>query len=528
MATFCTGGCGNVTTPANSTSSTQTSSHTTVEQTSSNIEKPTDIIESEGTMLPDNNPPQEILKDDPPFLPASDPNNVMNWKMSETFSDEFDAETLDTSKWITGVVSWVGRAPAYYVSENAYVEDGNLVLRSTWTGRVMEKNDGRAVVGDPIFDAASITSVLKSGYGYYEISSRTAPIGLTSAFWMRDGSGDELDVYEQVGRSKLNTSYNTIYPHNTHYLQQQADGSKKDISTPMKYDTGMDLTADFHVYGMEYGREFIKFYFNGKLVNTVANTEIHDPMNLRFDTEAFVWHGYPVESDFYTMDDGRFTGDYHVEYIRVWRTDETQLEGYPKDDSVAKLSISKYGTPANITDGVVDKLWDSANPLDGFNIALGGVEKISATSHVKTLWDEHHLYVLMEVIDPDVYKSPDINTPHNGDCIDIYIDLDNDKADSYDTNDYGIKILADGELIPHPNAPANIVVSGGLTEQGYTLQVAVPWRMEVFEDKVIGFDVQLNEANSADKERVAILCWNSTDGSGWKSMSSTGDLQLVK
>lgn len=475
--------------------------------------------------------PTEVLIENPELLPMSDPENTLNWKFSETMSDEFDSEVLDTTKWIDGKVGWVGRAPAYYKTGNSFVDDGMLVLRSDWTDEVMDVEDGRALPGDPIFDAASITSVLYGGYGYYEISSRTSLISLTSAFWMRNNTGDEIDVFEQVGGSKLNPSHTTKYPMNTHRM---VDG--KDSATPMTYETNTDLTQSYNVYGLDYGPEYIKFYFNGELVNFIENPGIHTTMPIRLDTEAFVWHGYPDKEDFKVIDNNgeeRYTGDFHVDYVRVWRTTEAQTEEVAEEVIVDyKETQAVYGTPAAITaDFAIDPVWNNANSLAEYNIVMGGVEKFDVSMDAKTMWDDNYLYVLANVDDNSFYMSEDDTAPHNGDCLDIYFDFGNEKqTDAYDSNDFNVKVMPDGRLIPHANAPAGITCSGGIGLDGYVVQLAIPLSSLniVPNETVIGFDIQINEGNTTDKQRVGTLVWSSTQDNLFKIPFTIGNLKFTK
>lgn len=471
-----------------------------------------------------NNPEDEVLNNNPDYFPASDTNNTMNWKLSETFSDEFNDNTLNTERWHDMHQYWVGRAPAYYNTENIHFKDGVLLLRSDWTGEYLDAPDGAAALaGDPIMTASVIQSKLKSGYGYYEIKSRTAPISLTSAFWLQ-GKTKEVDVYEQLGRAKKGHEPDE-FPINTHDF---AGGWDNDLTTPFKYKTGIDLTVDFHTYGFEWGPDWLKFYFDGELVHAMENVKFYESMNIFADTEAFRWNGYPEEEDFFFDDDGRFSGDFEVDYIRVWRSDEPQNDDVPVVKMPeAKLGKSNYGTPAT-NSGAVDAAWNNANELTNFGIVSGGLEKFKATSEIKTLWDEDNFYILVEVLDNDVF----INETNlwNGDCIDLYFDMGNEKTtEGYDPNDFSVKIIPDGRVVPHANAPSGITCDVLDNDKGYTLQISVPWKgFDPTKNAIFGFDAQVNEGSSDAGERVAIALWSSKTGDVWQSTLTSGNIMLSK
>ena len=54
------------------------------------------------------------------------------------------------------------------------------------------------------------------------------------------------------------------------------------------------LADDYHVYGLDWGKDEIRFYVDGVLVRTVENTHWHQPLFLIFDSETMPeWFGMP-------------------------------------------------------------------------------------------------------------------------------------------------------------------------------------------------------------------------------------------
>ena len=70
-------------------------------------------------------------------LPFSDPSNEGGWVLNEELSDEFEGNSIDTSKWFVegqngDYYIWKGRAPSQFVPHNVIVEEGKLKLRTQW------------------------------------------------------------------------------------------------------------------------------------------------------------------------------------------------------------------------------------------------------------------------------------------------------------------------------------------------------------------------------------------------------------
>ena len=173
------------------------------------------------------------------------------------WSDEFDGKALDRSKWNyrTGPRHWSEQLP-----ENVSVSNGCLRLALKKEDRNKLHYTAGGVISKPTFK-----------YGYYEARFRVPPgAGWHTSFWMmRNGGGakeepvQELDVCENDS-VKL-TSYG-VNVHRQRPLPHISYGHKS-VKTP-------DLSADFHVWGCEFTPTEIKYFFEGKLVQTVDATKI--------------------------------------------------------------------------------------------------------------------------------------------------------------------------------------------------------------------------------------------------------------
>ncbi len=107
-------------------------------------------------------------------------------------------------------------------------------------------------------------------YGYFEVSAKLpAGQGFWPAFWLLPENGSwppELDVMESLG-NKTSTYYTTV-----HFA---ADNQ----SIGQTINSGVDLSAGFHTYGVDWESDFITWYLDGKQVFQAATpSDMHSPM----------------------------------------------------------------------------------------------------------------------------------------------------------------------------------------------------------------------------------------------------------
>jgi len=187
----------------------------------------------------------------PPAANAKPPKGKA-WAL--VWADEFDGAEIDTTKWNYfdgwGLSPW---REAYYTEEDAFLENGNLVIRS--------RKDGDQ------YKTAGLTSHEKfeHRYGYYEISARMSgleALGQWVAFWLyidgykaHDGNaanGVEVDIIEYFVQRE------NIY----HAVHWGIDWSQNRSHT----STIPGLRKDFHTFGIEWSPEMYIFYIDDKEV----------------------------------------------------------------------------------------------------------------------------------------------------------------------------------------------------------------------------------------------------------------------
>lgn len=272
-------------------------------------------------------------------LPFSDQSNSAGWVLNTELSDEFIGDKLDEKRWfIEGqhgdYYIWKGRAPSQFIPENVRVEEGKLKLRTAWQPDypfiketyadggmgVAEYGKTKDGVTMPI-TTAGVVSKKRFLHGYMEVKSKTGKAAITGAFWAL-GFEQELDVFEQMGAPKkeekirANTSLSTAHDWSppatrpTHVFNH---------IEPLAWNTA----DEFHVYGAEWGIDYLKLFIDGKEVHHFTQDDVgndwilNNPMEIWLDSEIFYWLGYPHKEE--------LPVDFEIEYMRVWQKPMTNL-----------------------------------------------------------------------------------------------------------------------------------------------------------------------------------------------------------
>lgn len=239
--------------------------------------------------------------------PLSDQENKGGWVKFEPMSDEFEGKTLDLGKWEYGIAPWLGRQPALFSDKNVTVADGklHLTMRKETVPAKFEK------LGYKDYTSAALHTKARASYGYYEVKAKPMNSGGSSSFWFkREGTPGwvtEIDVFEIGGKA---TGFEQKYNMNLHVFQTPTE--KKHWNVGGKWIAPWRLADDYHVYGLDWGKDEIKWYVDGVIVYSVENTHWHQPLCLIFDSETMPkWFGMPDDKD--------LPSTFSVEYVRAWK-----------------------------------------------------------------------------------------------------------------------------------------------------------------------------------------------------------------
>ena len=224
-------------------------------------------------------------------FPLSDQSNQGQWEKYELMSDD---------------PRWLGRQPAFFYTGNVHVSKGKLHL-------LMKKEEVPQMPKDKgyhTYTSAAVQSKTRVKYGYFEVKCKPMKSHGSSSFWFYDNTPNlwtEIDVFEIGGAVP---GFEKKYNMNVHVFRTPTE--KKHWSMHGEWIAPSNLVDDFHVYGLEWDKEKVKWYFDGVLVRWVENTHWHQPLTLNFDSETMPkWFGLPKDSD--------LPSTYSIEYVRAWK-----------------------------------------------------------------------------------------------------------------------------------------------------------------------------------------------------------------
>ena len=152
-------------------------------------------------------------------------------------------------------------------------------------------------------------------YGYFEIRAKVMKSRVNCAFWLyrwTENATYEIDIVEIAGAAP---GHETSLHSNAHVYYgpaaQENDQTRR--SDPKIWQAPAPLANDYHVYGFEWDEKELKWYVDGRLVRTKANTDWNVPMSIILGTEIHAnWMGLPEASE--------LPAAFKVDYFRAWRS----------------------------------------------------------------------------------------------------------------------------------------------------------------------------------------------------------------
>ncbi|MDB5172267.1 MAG: Endo,3,4-beta-glycanase exsH [Phycisphaerales bacterium] len=144
-------------------------------------------------------------------------------------------------------------------------------------------------------------------HGYVEVRAKIpAGSGLWPAVWLMPASyhdsAGEIDVLEVLGET----------PTKAYYTTHRKGREQHDV-------TGVDLSLDFHTYGVDWQPTHLHWYLDGKRVATCADLsrvceEAMYPVLSLAVGDGTVWGAAPNA-------DTKFPAVMQLDYIRIWQTE---------------------------------------------------------------------------------------------------------------------------------------------------------------------------------------------------------------
>jgi beta-glucanase (GH16 family) len=257
----------------------------------------------------------------PPSLSFSQGETNRGWKLS--WSDEFNGNSLDTTKWnVLMRETSKHNELQYYIPEEVYIEDGLLRIRSSWKNYgSQEYTSGRLDTRGkcaPVYGRFEIRARLPGGQGMWPahwlypqnrnwqmeyIMAEAVAAGKESMIPEERPWYSEIDIMEFLGHER-GVLYGTL-----HYYT--FDGQKKTSSGTWRSST--DYSAGFHLYALEWEPDSIRWYIDDQLIHSTVNGIPHTPHYLILNTA--VGGRWPGDPDSTTV----FPQYHDIDYVKVYQ-----------------------------------------------------------------------------------------------------------------------------------------------------------------------------------------------------------------
>jgi hypothetical protein len=218
--------------------------------------------------------------------------------------------------------------------------------------------------------------------------------------------------------------------------------------------------------------------------------------------------------------------------------DAEDLEGISSEVTVVvkapPYKIHKTAV-APVIDGVQDPgIWDNPSipSIEAKNVLIGTVSSPEDLSgRAKFLWDNTYLYAFVTVTDNALQN--DSQNSYEDDAVEIYLDINNDKASTYGANDVQYSFgWNDGTVVgalPSGRSTTGIMYSAVSTTTGYVVEVRIPWTTvqgSPVENQLVGLEFMVNDDDNGGT-RDKKIAWSSTTDNAWQDPSLFGVARLV-
>lgn len=213
-----------------------------------------------------------------------------------------------------GIPGWGNNELQYYTdrSENVKVENGNLVI----TAR-KENFSGSGYTSARILTKG----LFQQKYGRFEARIKLPwGKGLWPAFWMLGDDNNGSVSWPQIGEIDImeNRGNEPTITHGSIHGPGYSAGN----AITKSYDLNQRLDTQFHVYGIEWGPNYINYYVDDVLYNQITPSDLPDGANWVFnDREFYIILNVAVGGSFAGAPNSQtvFPQTMEVDYVRVYQ-----------------------------------------------------------------------------------------------------------------------------------------------------------------------------------------------------------------
>jgi beta-glucanase (GH16 family) len=231
------------------------------------------------------------------------------------FDDEFSkGGAIDTTRWLYDDGPVYNDELERYTSSplNSRVEHGNLVITA--------RKDGGKIT------SARIESKAAWRYGYFECRAKVpGGRGTWPAFWMLNESLRQRDPKKQIGWpqcGEIDIMEEVGYdPDSFHFSLHSGKINWMRKEQRTKVVTTKDGAGRFHVFGLDWRPDSLRFFLDGKDVFDVQKTS-DDPGIWPFKDPFYLILNLAIGGNWggaKGVDDKIFPSSYYVDYVRVYQ-----------------------------------------------------------------------------------------------------------------------------------------------------------------------------------------------------------------
>ncbi len=193
----------------------------------------------------------------------------------------------------------------------------------------------------------------------------------------------------------------------------------------------------------------------------------------------------------------------------------------------------KRTSSAPVIDGTIEALWNNYAPYSLDQVPVGVISGPADASAVfRTMWDDTHLYIMVEVTD-DVLRDEGGNQ-WDDDGVEIFIDMGNTKNATYGAGDYQFAFVYNRSVITEykHNAIAGVTFAQGSRPDGYLMEISIPWSTlggVPNHGDLIGFDVHVNDddGEGGDFLRDSKIAWHDATDDAHHSPAAFGTITML-
>ena len=283
---------------------------------------------------------------------AESKSDDIQWEL--VWSDEFEGDSLDETKWSYRLGSAYNDEQQYYKKENVSVSDGTLKITAK-----KESVEGYPYTSGRISTGGNGQDLFATKYGRIEARIKLPDgTGMWPAFWMMPKDSvygnwplsGEIDIMEARGRL-VNEVNGTI-----HF--GESGNNKRSLGNTYTFTDGTDIT-DYHIYAVEWSENEIVWYVDDVEYYRTSNWYTMD------DEGAIAEYPAPFNQEFYIILNLAVGGNYdsyrtpsddelpavmEVDYVRVYHdaagysdTNITMPDGARDDEAMSSIPVYEDG-----------------------------------------------------------------------------------------------------------------------------------------------------------------------------------------